>query len=324
MSSFYFIIFAFSCFILYFVGNWIIDGLSRIARFLGLREFVVAFVLMALTASLPNLFVGILSIIHQVPTLSFGDVVGGNVVDLTLAIALAILFSKGKVKAESRTVQSTALFTLVAAVLPIILVLDNSLSRTDGLVLIGLFIFFIFWLFSKKERFTRTYTLEERGTGTEVILGFKDFFRGLGKVLISVVLLLLAGEGIVRSAMVFSEYFGLSLGVIGILIVGLGNALPETYFAVASAKKGESWMILGDLMGAVIVPATLVLGLVALFSPIKNIDFSPFLIARIFLVFAAVFFFSFIKTGQELTKKEALFLLLLYVLFLGSEISRLI
>ncbi|MEW5805559.1 MAG: hypothetical protein AB1721_02455 [Patescibacteria group bacterium] len=318
------IVFLASCAALYFVGNWMIDGLSRVARFLELREFVVAFILMALTATLPNLFVGILSVIHKVPVLSFGDVVGGNVIDLTLAIGLAILFSKkSTVEAESRTVQATAVFSLFAALLPVILIWDNSLSRADGAVLIGLFVLFILWLFAKKERFTRTYSLEERH-GKEVFSGFRDFFQGLGKIIIGAALLILAAEGIVRSASAFSVFFGLPLGLIGILIVGLGNALPETYFAVASAKKGETWMILGDLMGSVIMPATLVLGIVALFSPIKNIDFSPFLIARIFLVIAAAFFYLFIRTGKELTKKEAAFLLLLYLTFLGIEIFRLV
>ena len=79
-------------------------------------------------------------------------------------------------------------------------------------------------------------------------------------------------------------------------------------------------MVAGNLMGSVIFPATLVLGIVALICPIKINDFSPFLIGRVFLVVSAVFFLIFIRTGKRITKKEAVFLLLIYIAFVLAEI----
>ena len=79
-------------------------------------------------------------------------------------------------------------------------------------------------------------------------------------------------------------------------------------------------MILGDLMGSVIVCATLVLGVVVLIHPIENIDISPFVIARVFLIIAAIFFFIAIRTDSKITKKEALFLLLIFIIFFIAEI----
>jgi len=82
---------------------------------------------------------------------------------------------------------------------------------------------------------------------------FKHFIRDLMIVSAGLVLLLIAAEGIVRSASFFSETAGLPLAVVGILIVGIGNAIPETYFALTAARKGHNWLILGDLMGSVIL-----------------------------------------------------------------------
>lgn len=315
MMVFYVLIFLACCLVLYFSGEWIIRGLMRIARFLGWKEFVVAFFVMAFAASLPNLFVGISSALHAIPELSFGEVVGGNVVDLTLVIALVALITKG-LPAESRMVQTSSIFTIVIAILPLLLILDGTLSRGDGMILILTFGFYIFWLFSKKERFTKIYHTHK----IPVLKEFNLFLKDLGKVIFGVILLLLAAEGIVRSASFFAEVFNLPLVLIGILIVGLGNALPEFYFAIALAKKGETWMILGNLMGAVIVPATLVLGIVALIHPIVIIDFSALAVARFFLIIAALFFLLFIRTGQKITKKEALFLLGIYITFVTVEI----
>jgi len=310
------LIFLVCCVLLYFSGEWVVRGLMRVARFLGWREFVVAFCVMAFAASLPNLFVGVTSSLRQIPELSFGDIAGNNIVALTIAVALAVLIGKRELPAESRTVQTTSIFTIIAAILPLILIWDGTLSRADGIILIFLFAFYLSWLFSKKERFIKIYDTYK----TPVLKEFKLFLKDLGKAILGILLLVVAAQGIVASAQFFAISFNLSLILIGVLITGLGSALPEVYFAIVSARKNETWMILGDLMGAVIVPATLVLGIVALICPIKIIDFSPFAIARIFLIISAIFFLFFIRTGRKITKKEALILLGLYILFLFTEI----
>jgi len=316
MMSFYVLIFLACCVLLYFSGEWVIGGLMRMARFLGWREFVVAFFVMAFAASLPNLFIGITSALHKIPQLSFGDVAGNNLVALTIAIALAVLISKKELPAESRTVQTTSIFTIIAALLPLLLILDGKLSRIDGILLIAFFIFYLFWLFSKRERFTKIYDTQK----IPIIKEFKLFLKDLGKLILGIMLLIIAAQGIVASAQFFAKSFDITLVLIGVLITGLGSALPEIYFAVASAKRGETWMILGDLMGAVIVPATLVLGIVALIHPIEISDFSPLAIARFFLIISALFFLFFVRTDCKITKKEALFLLSIYLIFVLVEI----
>ena len=79
-------------------------------------------------------------------------------------------------------------------------------------------------------------------------------------------------------------------------------------------------MIIGDVMGSVMVCATLVLGIIALISPFKIEDMSIFLIARIYTVVAALFFLIFLRTDKKLTKKEAVSLLFIYVSFLLVEV----
>ncbi len=73
-------------------------------------------------------------------------------------------------------------------------------------------------------------------------------------------------------------------------------------------------------MGSVIICSTLVLGIVVLIAPIQIDDFSPFAVARAFLIISALFFFIAIKSDKRITKIEGLFLLLLYVLFVLTEV----
>lgn len=308
------LIFIISCFLLTFSSKWLVGALSRIALFLKLKEFVVGFFIMAFAVSLPNFFVGIIAALNKVPELSFGDVVGGNIVDLSLAMGLAALLSKGGLSAQSRTVQGSSIFTIFVGTLPLFLISDSFLSRFDGILLILSFLIYFCWLFSKKERFTKIYDHAPKP------ISLKNFIKDLIFLAFTVFLLLSGAVGVVSSASAFSAALSLNIGLVGLFIVGLGNSLPEIFFSVQAAKKGQDWMILGDLMGGVVVTATLVLGTVALISPIRIADFSPFAIARIFLVISALFFLICLRSGRKISRKEGILLLLIYISFLITEI----
>jgi len=311
----YIFIFIFSVLILALASNWLVSSLIKISRFIGWKEFVVTFFTMSFAVSIPNFFVGIMSVFHKIPELSFAEIVGGNIVDLTIAVALATLISRGGLTMKSQTVQGSAIFTIIIAILPLFLIVDGLLSRLDGILLILVFIFYISWLFSKKERFVKIYNGEsEKSIGLKTGLKNLIFFTG------AVILLLLAAEGVVSSAKFFSLALNFPLVLVGILIVGLGDALPEIFFGIQAARKGEDWMVIGNLIGAVIIPSTLVLGLVGLMSPIKILDFSSFAVARFFLIISAIFFFLAVRTGRKITRKEALFLLVIFFIFIVSEI----
>jgi len=310
----YILVFLASCLAFYLSGELVVKSLIKIAKFLGWKEFVVSFLVMAFIGSLPNLFVGISAALHNIPELSFGEVIGGNVVDLTLAIALAALFARNGIPAKSKTVHDTLLFTIIAAVTPIFLIWDNVLSRSDGVIMIALFFVYIFWLFSKKERFSKT--CEDKAPITQ---SFKASFSGIFKIILCLAVFAVASEGIVRSAKYFAVTFDWPIAMIGLFIVGLGNCAPEIFFAITAARKKMEWMVLGDLMGTIVAPATLVLGVVSLINPIHIANFSPFGVARIYLFIAILFFFIFIKNDSHISKKEAVILLFIYIAFILTE-----
>ena len=86
--------FIISIFVLSWLSSSLVKTLTKIARYLHWREFIIAFFVMAFAASLPNLFVDLNAALRGMPQISFGDVVGGNLVDLTLVVAIAVFFSK--------------------------------------------------------------------------------------------------------------------------------------------------------------------------------------------------------------------------------------
>jgi cation:H+ antiporter len=316
MIEIYILVLIVSVFFLIISSKWLIKSLTIIAQFLGWREFVFALFLMAFAGNLPNLFVGISSILQGVAHLSLGEILGGNIVDLTIAAALAAIISKNGLTVQSRTVQGTVIFVFIIALLPLFLIHDFYLSRFDGLILIFSFFIYLFWLFSKEERFARVF--DENKNNIELKSVLKNFAVLIG----AFVLLLLAAEGVVRSSIFFAEISGLPLILIGILIIGAGNALPEIFFSIQAARRGDDWMVIGALMGAVISAAALTLGIIALLSPIHITasDFSLLTITRIFLIIAAIFFLLFIRSGHRITRKEGLVLLIIYLSFVVAQV----
>lgn len=316
----YLFIFIVSSIVLTWLSSSLIKTLVKIARYLGWREFIVAFFVMAFAASLPNLFIDLNAVLHGMPELAFGDILGGNLVDLTLAMAVVILVNKkNTISTQSSMIQGSAVFTFAIAILPVILLWNGRVTRADGLVLLLAFTVYCVWIFSKDDRFKKVY----KETKKEILNPKKaavDFIINIFKLVLFVCLLLASSQGIIKSAEYFSTNLGISLSLVGILIVSMANCFPEIYFGIISARKGEGWMVLGDMMGSVIICATLVMGIIALISPFEIKDMAIFFTVRAFTIIAALMFLLIIKTDKKITKKEALLLLLVYIAFLISSI----
>lgn len=312
MLWFNILIFIGALFVLVRSGTWALQSLSRIARFLRWSEFIAAFILIAFVSSLPELFVGFSSALHGMPEISFGNIIGANVINLTLAVGLAV-FLLGGLQVERKIVKRDSLYTAGVALLPLILILDGVLSRLDGFILLLIFSFYLSWLFAQKERFSKVYNNNQA-------MKFRNFLKDIFIFLVSVVLLFAGAELVINTAVSLAQSLNISSVLIGILFIGIGTALPETYFSIKAALWNKQEIILGNLMGAVTITSLFVLGIVALIHPIEIIDFSPYFIARIFLFLAAVFFFVFVRTGERISRKEALFLLAIYIAFVTLEI----
>ena len=208
METFYGVaIFILAGMLLYYAGEILVSGLLRLSRFYRIKEFIVAFFVMAFAGTLPNFFVGVTSALQGIPELSFGDVMGNNIVALTLAVALALFLSPHKkLPLVSSTVQYTTFMTACAALLPLILISDGTLSRSDGLVLVLFFIVYVAWLFSREDNFSKVYEEDQQAPSAR---GRKEALVASIKVVFGLTLLALAAQAVVYGA----ELIAVALGV---------------------------------------------------------------------------------------------------------------
>jgi cation:H+ antiporter len=296
--------FSVACIVLAISGHLLVKSLVKIAGYYKLTEFVIGFVLMAIMTSLPELFIGVSSAINKIPTLSLGDIIGSNILDLTLVVGTAILIG-GTKKIESKIEERDILYVGIIAVLPLILLLDNQLSRIDGIALLMIFLFYVIKIICERKQFKRIITYDVRK---------KDIPKNLFLFIISLVILFISANFIVKFASFLVVGLGLPLILIGLLIVSIGTSLPELSFETHSLLKGYGEMALGDLLGSVVMNSTLVLGIVSIIYPIEE-NFSYLVISATFLVITLGLFIILTRTKRRISRREAIILLLVYVIF---------
>lgn len=300
-------IFILSFAVIVFSSKWVIDNLHHLCKSLGWKEFVVAFFGASVGAVIPELIIGTRAALKGIPELALGNIIGQNIILFTLSVAICV-FVLGEIVVQSRTVRAGTTFALIAVILPFILLWNGTLSRIDGAILVLAFFLYIYWLFSERERFLKDYDLSHEHSHP---------LKYLGVIFVGFFFIILSAEGILFAAERFGEFFNVPLIAIGLFGVGLGVALPETFFSITLARNGHSWMIMGALMGAIAISSTLVLGTVALISPIVIDDFSYFRVARIFVVLSGALLLFFVRTNNKITRREAILLFLAYFLFVS-------
>ncbi len=273
-----------------------------------MKEFVLGFVLVAFSTSIPELFVGIFSALKQISAISLGDVIGANIVDLTIVIGTAALLGK-QVRVEKEINRKDILYTTMIAFLPILLFLDQELSRIDGVLLLVVFAWYIIRLIRDRKHFK---SLKDGISQMQILIQVMIF-------IVSLIILLISARFVVDIASQIAIELLLPEILVGLVIVGIGTTLPELSFETNSVRKGFSGMALGDLLGSVVMNSSLVLGLAAVIYPIRA-SFLPFLIGAFFLMLIIGVFAIFAKTQAKITRKEGILLLLLYVLFVITSI----
>lgn len=303
------ILFLIACIVLVLSGTFLVKSLAKIASFLRLGEFVVAFIIMAFATSLPELFVGITSALAKNPALSLGNIIGANIIDLTFVAGVITLLKK-EIKIKSKAIKTDALHMFFMASLPVILmIIGNGLSRIDGVILLVAFAIYIKKLL--KQRIGLKKELKNHIKRWDVVFSVFVFIASL-------VALFLSAKFIVQYATALSIDLMLPPIFIGLFLVSIGTTLPELTFESRAVLSGHSEMALGDLIGSVVVNSTLVLGVTSLIYPISA-NFLLFLTSSVFMLIVAFLFSTFVESGNKLYWKEGIAMILLYIFFIIIE-----
>lgn len=273
------------------------EGGVSVAERLRVPQIVIGLTIVALGTSMPELCVSVVSALKGTPDLAVGNVVGSNIFNALLIVGVAALVAPMTILRS--TVFKDVPCALVASVV-LLMMCQNDwvITRLDGAIL---FVFFLVFMRLTIKGATSAQPAPLAAEENEASAG-KQPMKGWLAVLWMVVGLaaLIGGSNLfVGGATEVARALNVSDAVIGLTIVAGGTSLPELATSVVAAKKGNSGIAIGNVLGSNVLNILFILGLTGMISPmhiegITNVDLYMMLVSTIM-----IWFFSFTKYTIE-------------------------
>lgn len=261
------------------------DGAVAIAERMHISQMVIGLTIVAMGTSMPEFFVSFMSALKDTPDMAVGNVVGSNIFNTLLIVGCAALVTP--IMILPATVKKDIPFAMVASVALLLMCLDGNISRIDAMVLLGLFVVFMYiTLKGAKEN-------EQSMQQTSAKAGKP--FMSVVWIVVGLVCLVFGSNLFVEAATVIARQLGVSDAVIGLTIIAGGTSFPELATSVVSARKGQSGIAIGNVLGSNVFNILLILGITGVMSPmtlqgITTVDLTMLVVSMVML-----WLFSFTK-----------------------------
>ena len=249
-------------------ANLLVRGSGQIARAAGVSGLVVGLPVVSLATSAPELFISVIAALNGNADLAIGNVVGSNIANIGLVMALTAVVGRGLV--FNKNVANRDCIVMVGATLLVFpLMWDLRLVRWEGgLLAILLFGYLLAVVRSANEdRRARNQPIPVPGKSTSTVAG--KWWESLGIVVLGV-LLLTGGSMLLRdSVSAIAIKLGVSELIIALTMVSVGTSLPELATSIMAVLKKDKGLALGNIVGSNIFNLTLVLGITSIVAPIR-------------------------------------------------------
>lgn len=294
--------------VLTFAADMFVVGAARTAAHLRISPVVIGAVIIGIGTSAPEMVVSGLAAASGSLDIAVGNVIGSNLANVSLVLGVAALTATLTVAGS--TPRREVPLSVGSVVLFGVLV-QGGLTRTEGLVLLAALVGVLAWLVPS----ARAEGNEELGTEVDEYVGDVEVRLGreLGRALIGLVGTVGAAQLLVSSALEIAASLGLAAGFVGLTIVAIGTSLPELATALQAARKNETDLIIGNLLGSNIFNSLAVGGVAALVGPAVLTDTSLTGIAVVLMVGIAMVSGFFLRTARSVTRSEGIVLLALYL-----------
>lgn len=291
-----------------FGANWLVDGSSSIAKRFGISEFVIGLTIVGIGTSTPEMVVSFLSSFQGKADMAIGNIVGSNVFNTMMILGVTALIAPLAITKSNlkKDIPLNIIVTILLILLGMNFTLfgkgEDQLSRLDGVILLGVFVWYIWSSFRSDNA-----DPEEDGDG------IKEYKTGISALLIVAGLagLIIGGRLFVNSATELAKMFGVSDKFIAITVMAAGTSMPELATCVVAALKGRGQLALGNVLGSNISNILLILGGAALINPLSfsgmtYVDLGAVLLSAIFILGSAYLF-----RKKQLDRFEGIILLLM-------------
>ena len=280
-------------------ADLLVDGASSIAFRFGISQVVIGLTIVSFGTSAPEFLVNVTAGLNDASDLALGNIIGSNIANTFLILGIAALITPLSIKTP--TIHREIPFCFMASLILIALLNDvfidseskNVLSHIDGIVLLAFFGLFVYYVF--------TISKDNPEDGEEAIS------MGMTKTIIYITLgsagLIFGSKLVVDGAVKIATSFGISQAVIGSTIVAIGTSLPELTASAVAAKKGNSDIAIGNVVGSNVFNILWILGASA---SIKALPVPENILVDLAALAGSTFFlFIFLYIGKRHTLQRS-------------------
>ena len=287
-----------------------VEGASSLAKKLGVPSIIIGLTVVAMGTSAPEAAVSISAATTGNNGIALGNVIGSNLFNLLVVLGVCMVITKLPTQKETLTRDFPwNIIATAAVILFIVLFGDNQITRLEGVALLVLFVSYMVYIIYK--------TLKNRETSDEDIEEI-SVVKSLIFLVGGLALVVVGGDLVVDSATAIAKSWGASDKLVGLTIVAMGTSLPELVTSIVAAKKGESEMAIGNVIGSNLFNLLFILGMTSAIMPVA----ASLLVDSIFLLAVTAMMFVFSATGSRLQKAEGAVALLCYGGYLAYTIIR--
>jgi len=295
--------------LLIFGGNYLLKSAVGFSLRLKIPKIVIGMTVVSFATSAPELIVSINSALEGHADIALGNVVGSNIANLGLVLAITIILST--ISVEKSFYKTDWPVMMIASVLLYAFIYsDGVLQQYEGVILFSFLIFFLIYLL----RFQKPAVVDEMPEDDEELPIYKDvLYFAIGGVA-----LWGGSELLIDGAVGMAKTFHVSERVIGVTVVSIGTSIPELAASVIAILKKEKAISLGNLIGSNVFNILAVLGITAMITPIEVTD-TRLLTHDIWwmLGFALLILpLNFAPVRMKLSWKEGLILISGYITFM--------
>lgn len=265
-------------------ADWLTDGATFIARRFNISTMVIGLTIVAFGTSAPELVVSLLSAVEGESEIAIGNVVGSNIFNSMAIMGMTAIVSPVAVKKNTirYDIPLCILMSLVVFVMASDTFIDGEnadfITRSEGIILLAFFAIFMAYSFAiarsddktDKARIARAESAgkpieQEKEEQTEVA----PMWKSVMFILIGLGCLVFGGEWLVGGASGMASMLGISESVIALTIVGAGTSAPELVTSIVAARKGDTDMAMGNVVGSNLFNIVAILGITSLICPLS-------------------------------------------------------
>lgn len=298
-------------------ADWMTDGAANVAKRFGISTLVIGMTIVAIGSSAPEFVVSALAAIKGNTDMAIGNVVGSNIFN-TLAIMGATALV-ARVSASRGNLRNDVPFAVLSSLVVLFAAFDswftpgatNEISRSEGLLMLCIFAVFISYTMAIAHKDANDQEQDKKEDASAATP--TPLYKDCTLIVIGLALLLFGGNWLVEGASGIATLMGVSQAIIALTIVSIGTSAPELAASMMAARKGDTAMALGNVVGSVVFNVFFVLGTAAAIHPLSLGDISAIDIS--FLLCSTVLLWFFCKSHSALVRWEGVVLILVQVLY---------